>query len=91
MLFRSIPDQVFEQVTIRIEPGDTWILYTDGITEAMRVDRKIYGPERMQKIVQTGPLEVDSLIKLIIDDVNKFVEGRAQSDDMCIVGFQRNP
>ena len=47
--------------------------------------------ERLQSVVKNGPLEVDPLVKLIVDDVNKFVEGRAQSDDMCIVGFQRNP
>ncbi len=86
-----IPDQTFQQVTLKVNPGDTWLLYTDGITEAMRHDRKFYGTERLQTAVQTGPLEVDALIKLIVDDVTKFVEGRAQSDDMCIVGFQRNP
>lgn len=86
-----IPDQTFQQVKISIHPGDTWVLYTDGITEAMRNDRKFYGPERLQNAVKSGPLEVDALIKLIVDDVDKFVEGRAQSDDMCIVGFQRNP
>lgn len=86
-----IPDQTFQQVEIPINPGETWVLYTDGITEAMREDRKFYGHERLQAVVKNGPLEVDPLIKLIVDDVNKFVEGRAQSDDMCVVGFQRNP
>lgn len=86
-----IPDQTFQQVTLKVNPGDTWLLYTDGITEAMRADKKFYGPDRLQAAVKTGPLEVDALLKLIVDDVTKFVEGRAQSDDMCIVGFQRNP
>lgn len=86
-----IPDQTFQQVKIPIATGDTWLLYTDGITEAMRADKKFYGPDRLKMVVESGPLEVDPLIKLVVDDVNKFVEGRAQSDDMCLVGFQRNP
>ncbi len=86
-----IPDQVFEQVTIPIQAGDTWILYTDGITEAMRADLKCYSSQRLSKVIKSGPLEVDPLVKCLIDDVAKFVEGKAQSDDMCVVGFQRNP
>ena len=86
-----IPDQVFEQVTIPIRAGDTWILYTDGITEAMKADLKCYGSQRLSKVIKSGPLEVDPLVKCLIDDVSKFVEGKSQSDDMCVVGFQRNP
>jgi len=86
-----IPDQKFKQVTYELQPGDTWVLYTDGATEAMTTERAIYGTKRLRDFIATGPFEIDPLIKSIIDDVNKFVGQTAQSDDLCLVGFQRNP
>lgn len=86
-----IHDQEFKQVVIPVKPGDTWLLYTDGVTEAMNPTKQIYGTTRFKDYVKSGPLEIDELIKGAIDDVNKFVAGRAQSDDLCLVGFQRNP
>ena len=84
-----IPDQKFKQVTYELQPGDTWVLYTDGATEAMTPERAIYGTTRLREFIATGPFE--ALIKSIVDDVNKFVGQTAQSDDLCLVGFQRNP
>lgn len=84
-----IPDQVFQQQVYPIKPGDTWLLYTDGVTEAMKRDRELYGTSRLVDFVKAGPEGIGELINGVVTSVNEFVEGRAQSDDMCIVGFQR--
>lgn len=86
-----IPDQVFHQDIFPIRAGDTWLLYTDGVTEAMTVKKELYGGARLEKFVTRGPFEIESLVKGIVGDVVKFVGDRAQSDDLCLVGFQRNP
>ncbi len=86
-----LPDQEFGQSQFTIQPGETWLMYTDGITEAMRPDKKIYSTKRLVDFVANGPPEVDGLVKAIVADVEQFCEGRAQSDDMCLVCFQRNP
>jgi phosphoserine phosphatase RsbU/P len=86
-----IPDQTFVQSVHPLKRGDTWLLYTDGVTEAMKLSREIYGSKRLQAFVKSGPLEVDALIKAIVDDVSLFAGGHAQSDDLCMVGFQRVP
>lgn len=86
-----IPDQVFIQSVHPLNSGDTWVLYTDGVTEAMKPNREIYGSKRLLKFIKGGPLEVDALVKATVDDVNRFADGHAQSDDLCIVAFQRVP
>ncbi|MDA0282564.1 MAG: SpoIIE family protein phosphatase [Planctomycetota bacterium] len=86
-----IADQSFVQSVHPLKRGDTWLLYTDGVTEAMKPSREIYGSKRLQAFVKSGPLEVDALIKAIVDDVTLFAGGHAQSDDLCMVGFQRVP
>lgn len=87
-----IPDQEFVQTVIPIDKGDTWVLYTDGVTEAMTPERELYGTKRLTKFIGSGPLEVDALVKGVVDDVAEFAgESGSQSDDLCLVAFQRNP
>jgi sigma-B regulation protein RsbU (phosphoserine phosphatase) len=40
-----MPDMVYESSSLTLEPGQTVILYTDGITEAMSPDRRMFGEE----------------------------------------------
>ena len=86
-----IPDQTFVEDTIELKPGDTWVLFTDGVTEAMKSDRELYGTKRLTEFVRTGPLEIGELVKAIVADVGEFTQGHANSDDLCLVGFQRIP
>lgn len=86
-----IPDQKFVQSEHELAAGDTWVLYTDGVTEAMKPNREIYGSKRLQKYIEGGPLEVDALASGLVDDVAKFAGEQAQSDDLCLVVFQRLP
>ena len=86
-----LPDQKFQSTTFSLVPGETWLIYTDGITEAMKTQKLIYGTKRLLEFVAQGPQRIDELVKGVVEDVEKFVEGRDQSDDMCVVGFQRLP
>ncbi len=83
-----ISNQEFGQAVVSIESGDSIILYTDGITEAMNPNSEIYGTERLVGYITNGPPEITTLIKGIVDDVEKFCEGRPQHDDMCLVGLR---
>jgi len=85
------PDQQFREVRMKIEPGDTWLFYTDGVTEAMTVDGEIYGIQRLQDYIARGPDDLEQLVKGIVTDVEEFSSDAQQHDDMCIVCFQRNP
>ena len=50
---------------------------------------QIYGTKRLTEFVIENPSKIDTLVKGVVEDVEKFVEGKAQSDDICLVGFQR--
>ncbi|MHC4880321.1 MAG: SpoIIE family protein phosphatase [Planctomycetota bacterium] len=86
-----IPDQTFEEDVYEVNPGDTWVLYTDGVTEAMKPSRELYGTKRLSAFIKDGPFEISELIGGIVADVSEFTSGSANSDDLCIVGFQRTP
>ena len=70
-------------------PEDAIVLYTDGISEGMNHANEIYGTERLASYVATGPHDMKSLVTGILEDVEKFCDGRPQRDDMCLVAFQR--
>jgi serine phosphatase RsbU (regulator of sigma subunit) len=75
----------FEQTTIKLLPGDVMTLFTDGITEAMDGQNRLYGFERLEKQIVASKGNAGAMGKTILDDVNRFVGNRAQSDDRCLV------
>ena len=84
-----ISDQQFKQHQIRFEPGDSLVLFTDGISEGMNYAGEIYGTERLASFVGGGPQQMKALVNAIIEDVELFCDGRPQRDDMCLVAIQR--
>ncbi len=72
-----------------LEPGDFVTIFTDGFSEAMNSDRDLYGLERLMEQVSSSAVSVNDLGQHILDDVSKFVDGHAQSDDMCLACFGR--
>ena len=75
--------------TVKLNPGDFMTLFTDGISEAMNSENQLYGLERLEKQVGAETGGVAMLGRHILDDVKKFVGGRPQSDDMCLLCFGR--
>jgi phosphoserine phosphatase RsbU/P len=70
-----------------LNPGDTLVLYTDGITDARRTDQELFGDDRLLQalrcIGKTPNLQsaADSLLR----EVTLFCDGAPQADDQCLV------
>ncbi len=76
-------DYQYQQYTDKFEPGDCFLLFTDGITEAMNPEGDLYGSERLRDSLQgSDPCRVG---QLVIDDVTRFMDDRPAKDDMCLV------
>jgi phosphoserine phosphatase RsbU/P len=79
----------YESFTHKVEPGDVLTIFTDGFSEAMNNERELYGIERLKKELRCPAVSVVDFGQHILEDVNKFVDGYDQSDDMCLVCFGR--
>ena len=81
------PDIEYPSHTVQLEPGDTVMLYTDGITEAMNGDGEQFGVERMHEVFAESPPEnSEQALKAMFDAVRNFVGDTPQSDDItCLV------
>ncbi len=73
--------------TIQLESGDTLVLFTDGITEAMNVKWEEYSDERLEAFVlDKTNLDSKRLLEEIKQSVEQFTVGAEQSDDItCLV------
>lgn len=75
---------------MRLEPGDSLLLFTDGISEARNTTGTEYGVERLSIIAgeQHGivPLE---LLAACLKDVQGFSSGTRQADDQTLMAIHR--
>ncbi|HVX13217.1 MAG TPA: SpoIIE family protein phosphatase [Pirellulales bacterium] len=78
-----------EQVSVSLAPGDSLVLFTDGISEAMNMNNDLYGLARISQQVALPTDGVKQLGEQILKDVKLFVGKRSQSDDMCLLCLGR--
>jgi sigma-B regulation protein RsbU (phosphoserine phosphatase) len=84
------PDYTYQQATVNFKPGDTLLLFTDGVTEAMNPKQEIYGVQRLMQYVSGAKGNIEELGEGLIANVEKFCEGGALRDDICVVAVRRS-
>lgn len=68
--------------------GDKFVLYTDGINEAMDVDHNLYDYERFEaRLNETNNLTAKESTSLILNDIKTFTRDAEQSDDITLLVF----
>ncbi|HFE63922.1 MAG TPA: HAMP domain-containing protein [Caldithrix sp.] len=84
-------DSTIKADRIRLHPDDILVAYTDGITEAMNHQRKLYGEERfLAAIRKFGDLDVVDFVKNLKEDILSFTGGYEQNDDITLVAIKEN-
>jgi sigma-B regulation protein RsbU (phosphoserine phosphatase) len=73
-------------VQLRLLPGDTLVLYTDGVTEA-RCGKAFYGEERLAATVARRFDSAQALTSAILTEVLDFQTGQPR-DDIVIVAIR---
>jgi len=85
-----IPAATYTASEATLEPGDTMVLYTDGITEAANPEEEEFGRERLGECcVEHRTLPVDDLAHAIYDSVEAFARGVPYHDDRTLVILRR--
>jgi len=86
-----VDDQEWQQRKFQLDPGDIIVMYTDGITDAQSPLNELYGMERFSETIQTNrerpPAELE---KLVIADIDRFLDGAPQPDDMAMVILRKD-
>ena len=70
----------------QFEDGDSLLMYTDGITEAMNDKSELFGKERTKNTLSLNyDKNAENIVNSIINEINDFTENTPQSDDICAV------
>jgi len=71
---------------LKIGPGHTILLYTDGVTEAFGPGGDLFGQERLEALaLEKSALPPQELLEAVEADVSRFSAGLPQSDDVTVV------
>jgi sigma-B regulation protein RsbU (phosphoserine phosphatase) len=80
----------FEQTTKHVAPGDTIVLYTDGIFEAESARNcESFEIERVASILEANiDAEPTELLTTVVEQAQAFCERETFDDDVCMVGIK---
>jgi serine phosphatase RsbU (regulator of sigma subunit) len=78
-------DFVIKESRVTLGAGDSFILFTDGVTEAMNAQGGQFGRERMLEVVSRSRGSADSAVKAVVEAVQKHAAGFEQSDDITLL------
>ncbi len=77
---------LLQEQTLRMHPGDTLLLYTDGLTEARNPEGKLFGEERLLELfTQHWHLPATEIADILIEEVYRFSDTRTLYDDLTLV------
>ena len=84
-----IPGAQFEIRSLDIEPGDTLLAFTDGITEAQSPAGEFFGRERLYGLVAQPASTAGELLNIVQASVREFMGDGHQSDDIALLAVRR--
>ncbi|MDD3826025.1 MAG: SpoIIE family protein phosphatase [Anaerolineae bacterium] len=90
MALGILDDTSYEQQSASLQPGDTLLFYTDGLTEAFDGNREQFGMERLREVVEKrGGGSAAGLVSALEAAVDDFTRGAPASDDMTLLALKR--
>ena len=81
-----VPEAEYLATRIKLEPGDTLVLFSDGVTEAMNPSEELFGVARLREVLN-GQMQtpLDQIQKCVLESVENFSRGASQADDLTLL------
>ena len=87
-----MPDAPYEELEAVIAPDDAVLLYSDGLVEARKSRREIFGFERVRALSQSCTGDEKELIECLLKGLASFTgKGWVQDDDITVLALRRLP
>jgi PAS domain S-box-containing protein len=81
--------EVFEERQIRMQPGDLLLIYTDGVTESSNSSGKMFGRERLCRILAARHTESpQSIVEAVLGEIAAFVGTTDREDDITMIAMK---
>ena len=90
LVLGAIRNRVYTSVANQLEPGDSVVLYSDGVPEAMNADRELLGDDAP---IETARMNHSLSAQEIVDSLTELVDRHAgdaeQADDITVLVAKR--
>jgi serine phosphatase RsbU (regulator of sigma subunit) len=79
-------ERILQEAEVKVESGDVFLFFTDGLSEAMNARAELFGEARLRDIIERSEsLSSEEIKERILEEIRVFVGGEAQHDDMTLV------
>lgn len=90
LMLGAIDGMKYDHETVSLQPGDTLLVYSDGIPEAMNPNGEFFGVERVESILRERTTQsAREISDAFVDAVKKYADTAPQSDDITIMVIKR--
>ncbi len=85
-----VPSASFTEQAATLEPGDTLVVYSDGVTETMNADRDFFGDRRLREVLLARRgCEAAVMGRAILDATDAFAGTTPAHDDLSLLIARR--
>ena len=84
-----LPNMEFKIESVKLSPGDSLLLYTDGVTDALNSNHARFSEERLIAAAIHPSNSAQSQLQGIVSAVDAHIAGREQYDDITLLAVQR--
>jgi sigma-B regulation protein RsbU (phosphoserine phosphatase) len=78
-------NEEYRQSVIDLKPGDTLLIYTDGVTDAMNYQRQTFGRTRLIEAFGKGGTTAEEVAQNVLWELRKYVGISKRSDDVTMI------
>lgn len=83
-------ENIYKQFTLKFNPGDLMVLYTDGVTDALDAQGNEFGLERLEGLILDHcSTSAEKMMHLLEQSIHDFVGNAAIFDDITIMVVKR--
>ncbi len=85
-LLGAFPDVTYPEETVQLAPGDTLVVFSDGVIDAISADGVPFGDDRLEavlSVIEGGT--PDDVLAGVFDSVEEFARGAEQQDDLTAI------
>ena len=91
LILGVLPDQKYEQHSVKIEQGSLLAIFTDGLEEALNPRNEMFSQERIiQSMINNRHLSSQEILKTIQENAIEFCEGKPLHDDLTMIVVKKD-
>jgi sigma-B regulation protein RsbU (phosphoserine phosphatase) len=83
-----LPEMEFQIGQAKLEPGETLLAYTDGVTDAHNPSGEFFGPQRLQALVEKSASSAEDILNRILAGLHEHINGADQYDDITLLAVR---